>query len=99
MSDIEYNSCSICLCNNEDISSKTTICNHTFHSKCIDGWLENNETCPVCRTVLREMDSEEVVYETEIIRSSENRIFNLWWIVYFIVLLGIIVFVVFYYFS
>lgn len=24
-------------------------CNHDFHAKCIDRWLKNNRTCPVCR--------------------------------------------------
>lgn len=24
-------------------------CNHDFHAKCIDRWLKNNRSCPVCR--------------------------------------------------
>ena len=24
-------------------------CNHSFHIKCINEWLENNNNCPICR--------------------------------------------------
>ena len=24
-------------------------CNHGYHKKCIDKWLKNNLTCPICR--------------------------------------------------
>jgi len=27
-------------------------CNHAFHGECIDRWLWNQNTCPLCRTVL-----------------------------------------------
>ena len=41
--------CSICL----DISHSDIIrflhCNHCFHSICIDSWLVNNNSCPLCR--------------------------------------------------
>ena len=30
----------------------TLICNHTFHTSCINKWLENNNTCPNCRTIV-----------------------------------------------
>lgn len=29
-------------------------CNHDFHAKCIDRWLKNNRTCPVCREEVME---------------------------------------------
>lgn len=28
------------------------VCGHTFHMECIDKWLANNTTCPLCRTSL-----------------------------------------------
>ncbi|CAG9328699.1 unnamed protein product [Blepharisma stoltei] len=42
--------CCICL---DTIDLKETItnigCTHKFHSKCIDVWILNNPTCPVCK--------------------------------------------------
>ena len=46
--------CSICLdkitkCGNNIILNE---CNHTFHKKCLDKWLIQNNNCPNCRVVL-----------------------------------------------
>jgi len=30
------------------------IVNHKFHKKCIEPWLKEHNTCPVCRSKLRE---------------------------------------------
>ena len=46
------NCCSICL---EPLGKfikqgkKKLPCNHTFHKKCIDGWLNISNSCPLCR--------------------------------------------------
>lgn len=40
--------CTICL---EQITAenlKTLPCSHQFHTQCINEWLENHETCPLC---------------------------------------------------
>lgn len=46
-------SCSICL---EQFENNTTVnktvCNHIYHAKCIDNWLLNHDTCPICRTIV-----------------------------------------------
>ena len=45
--------CSICL-SEDDIDKHSTVCNHIFHKKCIEEWInkyQNNE-CPTCRTIL-----------------------------------------------
>lgn len=34
-----------------------TECKHNFHKSCIGTWLSNNDTCPMCRTVLGERDT------------------------------------------
>uniref|UniRef100_A0A1A9W0L8 RING-type domain-containing protein n=1 Tax=Glossina brevipalpis TaxID=37001 RepID=A0A1A9W0L8_9MUSC len=43
-------SCAICI---DDLLSKEIIrtlqCNHRFHVKCIDKWLQSHSTCPMCR--------------------------------------------------
>ena len=44
--------CPICHDFNRD--TKTTICNHTFCTGCLDRWLIGRHTCPMCRTQIRE---------------------------------------------
>jgi len=45
----ENASCSICLNDYEDDDELRTLpCKHLFHSKCIDRWLANHSTCPLC---------------------------------------------------
>ena len=97
MSDIEYNACPICLCH---ISQEhiTTECNHAFHTNCIDGWMENNDSCPVCRTILNveEIIENENQIEYEIIQDQQvNRLQTLWWLLFSMILLGIIGFLIF----
>ena len=46
--------CSICLNQvNTDSEDYTTLdCGHTFHTRCINMWLNNNNTCPNCRSIV-----------------------------------------------
>ena len=50
--------CSICqedcqISNKEDVSIlRELICHHSFHIQCIDTWLSNNISCPICRKLL-----------------------------------------------
>ena len=43
--------CPICQCNfkKNELITKLNKCGHTFHSECVFAWLQNNETCPMCR--------------------------------------------------
>ena len=43
----------------------TTECNHIFHEACISRWLDANDTCPVCRTVIQEEEESEWAPESE----------------------------------
>ena len=48
MSPIE---CSICLCEyTEGEMLRTLPCQHAFHQKCVDQWLQNHSTCCICRS-------------------------------------------------
>ncbi|GKD56272.1 ribonuclease H-like domain-containing protein, partial [Tanacetum coccineum] len=51
--DVEANGsgCSICLADYkpEDVVRLLPKCGHLFHVKCIDTWLKNHPTCPLCR--------------------------------------------------
>lgn len=42
--------CSICLESIVKINEVTKPCEHTFHKEFITRWLENNRSCPLCRT-------------------------------------------------
>lgn len=46
--------CVICLEDFEDGEPCQVLpaCNHIFHTNCIDHWLKNRFTCPVCRNCL-----------------------------------------------
>ena len=43
--------CIICMQNykNREFFRLLPNCNHVYHKKCIDKWLKNNLTCPICR--------------------------------------------------
>lgn len=55
--------CAVCLNEFEDEESLRLLpkCDHVFHSECIDAWLENHVTCPVCRANLAPHSEEPVV--------------------------------------
>lgn len=48
--------CSIC---HEELESETTEtkCSHIYHKNCLDTWLENRNSCPLCRIVLCEEEN------------------------------------------
>ncbi|KAL7244821.1 hypothetical protein ACSBR2_000222 [Camellia fascicularis] len=48
--------CTICLAeyHKEDILRILLFCRHSFHAACIDKWLQQHSTCPVCRISLLE---------------------------------------------
>ena len=45
--------CTICLLNYTE--ETITECSHTFHTECLDRWLQNNTSCPLCRTEIKPM--------------------------------------------
>ncbi|CAN6231905.1 unnamed protein product [Urochloa humidicola] len=51
----EESQCTVCL---EEYEAKDVVrvlpaCGHAFHAACIDAWLRQHPTCPVCRASLR----------------------------------------------
>ncbi|PIN06018.1 hypothetical protein CDL12_21441 [Handroanthus impetiginosus] len=56
MSSKENSRCTVCLTDyhEEDTLRILPICGHSFHASCIDIWLQQHSTCPVCRVSLRE---------------------------------------------
>ncbi|CAH9111424.1 unnamed protein product [Cuscuta europaea] len=53
--------CTICLADyqREDSLRILPSCAHYFHPACIDIWLQNNSTCPVCRISLQSLFRKE----------------------------------------
>ena len=62
--------CSICL-TDITLDKKELSCNHMYHKKCIDKWLERKSTCPVCR---KEVGSEEPVVDFELPTRRRTRV-------------------------
>lgn len=60
-SSLEDAQCSVCLSDyrKEDILRILPHCGHYFHINCIDIWLLQNSTCPVCRVSLRETNEKK----------------------------------------
>ncbi|KAI3893072.1 hypothetical protein MKW92_047721 [Papaver armeniacum] len=49
---VDGSCCSICLAdyNSTDITRLLPDCGHLFHQKCVDPWLLQHPTCPICRS-------------------------------------------------
>jgi hypothetical protein len=47
--------CSICLDNNANVETE---CLHTYCARCIESWLQEHETCPYCRAIIRPKQEE-----------------------------------------
>lgn len=45
-------SCSICLESLQKTLRIVTKCDHTFHKICLEDWMKENNTCPLCRVLL-----------------------------------------------
>ena len=50
--------CSICLLAMND-DQRRTACGHMFHSSCLDQWLQQSPTCPLCRAELPRLNAED----------------------------------------
>ncbi|XP_073359587.1 uncharacterized protein [Aegilops tauschii subsp. strangulata] len=47
--DDEELSCPICLEEDDAAAWKETPCGHRFHGPCVERWLQEKESCPMCR--------------------------------------------------
>ncbi|KAL8146666.1 RING-H2 finger protein ATL73-like [Apium graveolens] len=48
-------------------------CNHGFHVKCIDTWLESHSSCPNCRHSLLERSTSRVADESSVAQPSDSN--------------------------
>lgn len=62
--------CSICLekfINTSKLSLRQIdTCQHIYHQRCIDQWLQNNRHCPLCRSSIRENNDQPIPVNTTI---------------------------------
>ncbi|GAA0183331.1 ubiquitin-protein ligase [Lithospermum erythrorhizon] len=58
--------CAVCLSkfDSDDELRLLPLCCHVFHARCIDTWLRNNQTCPLCRST---------VYSSALQNSRQNQ--------------------------
>ncbi|KAK9033021.1 hypothetical protein V6N11_018060 [Hibiscus sabdariffa] len=65
--------CSVCLGDYqaEDKLQQIPACGHTFHMDCIDHWLANHTTCPLCR--LSVLASPETPDKSPIIQAANSQ--------------------------
>ena len=61
MSIAMFGRCTVCLSeyHGEDVLRILPYCGHSFHVTCIDIWLQQHSTCPVCRISLREFPEKK----------------------------------------
>lgn len=65
--------CAVCLCEfeNDDTLRLLPRCNHAFHPDCIDSWLKDHTTCPVCRANLA--DEQGGAFLAQVIALDPDR--------------------------
>ncbi|KAK1264319.1 E3 ubiquitin-protein ligase ATL42 [Acorus gramineus] len=69
--------CTVCLSEyqEKDVLRILPYCGHAFHVTCIDMWLQQHATCPVCRISLRESPERRRLMQpmfSSVVRSSET---------------------------
>ena len=83
--------CSICTDNLEKNNTviKTLDCNHQYHTDCIDIWLKEHNTCPLCR---QEVKRVSIKYNNYTNQNTErnNKKYILAFILYILLLSGVI---------
>nr|GMC58835.1 E3 ubiquitin-protein ligase ATL42-like [Ipomoea batatas] len=60
--------CSVCLARFEDVEILRLLpkCKHAFHIGCIDQWLDNHSTCPLCRHKISPEDLSTLQYSNSL---------------------------------
>jgi hypothetical protein len=74
---VEAPSCSVCMAEYEENEALAMLvaCGHHFHWNCINQWLEQSDTCPLCRGTIPEFGGIDVCNREQIganIRGVEN---------------------------
>eukprot|EP01006_Ploeotia_vitrea_P014735 TRINITY_DN4024_c0_g1_i1.p1 TRINITY_DN4024_c0_g1~~TRINITY_DN4024_c0_g1_i1.p1 ORF type:complete len:476 (+),score=38.49 TRINITY_DN4024_c0_g1_i1:34-1461(+) len=66
-------SCPICLMEFEiGDDARTLPCWHQFHKDCVDKWLKENRTCPICKVDVREEAESQALAESQQAADSQD---------------------------
>ncbi|CAN8271054.1 unnamed protein product [Cochlearia groenlandica] len=70
--------CSVCLSKFEDVEILRLLpkCKHAFHISCIDTWLEQHATCPLCRNIVSVEDDISVLGFSSNNNNNSLRLMN-----------------------
>lgn len=69
--------CAVCLSEFEDDELLRLLpkCDHVYHPECIDEWLQNHVTCPVCRVNLSVVDDHPYVFPPAVVDGGASGSF------------------------
>ena len=59
----QHKECAICMCEfgpDDNVSPLPCNMNHYFHTECLEHWIKENPTCPMCRAPITPADLEEL---------------------------------------
>ncbi|KAF3321766.1 RING-H2 finger protein ATL68-like isoform X1 [Carex littledalei] len=67
--------CTICLADyqEKDVLRTFPYCGHSFHATCIDIWLKQNFTCPICRISLRDSSDRKRAFLPSFHSTADNH--------------------------
>ncbi len=66
--------CSICL-SSLDNNINTLSCSHSYHDNCINTWTHQNNTCPICRSNIKNKEIDLIIPNQN--NQNNNRQYNI----------------------
>lgn len=67
--------CSICYDSTNNQKSVRTICNHVFCKKCFQKWTRNHDSCPLCRSKVKQVPADTSILDTDMF-TFMNQLIN-----------------------
>ncbi|KAF3791681.1 ERAD-associated E3 ubiquitin-protein ligase [Nymphaea thermarum] len=61
------------ICREEMVTAKKLRCGHLFHVHCLRSWLERQQTCPICRSLVVPPDNAATPVGTQGIQSNHHQ--------------------------
>lgn len=71
--DLEKNSDDCAICWDKMETARKLPCGHLFHNSCLRSWLEQDTSCPTCRTCLKKQNSESNAFQANRTNGQENE--------------------------